>query len=150
MSAWTVSKAHIDAMIGAALSSPVQTFSWYQGDERTVLDERNVDEIGQMLWDENYLSVNYRYEDNKAAPQYEYAAMEDKPAVALLKAIDCYEYQSCEHPGWDDSSAKAFCDALSDMLIGRLPGYDAAPWGFEEADRGTPPILLSSLTSSTR
>lgn len=49
--------------------------------------------------------------------------------VATLKAIDCYEYQSCEHAGWKDSEAKRFCEALRDDMITRLPGYSEASWG---------------------
>lgn len=51
-------------------------------------------------------------------------------AVEALKAIDGYEYQACEHDGWEASEAKAFCEALRRALIGALPGYDAADtWG---------------------
>jgi hypothetical protein len=50
-----------------------------------------------------------------------------------LKAISCYEYQSCEHPGWRKSEAHAFCEALRDMAIGCLPGYDDAPWEINDA-----------------
>lgn len=38
------------------------------------------------------------------------------------------EYQSCEHPGWRESEAARFCDALRSHLIARLPGMDEAPW----------------------
>ena len=60
------------------------------------------------------------------------------PAGGILagrapKAIDCYEYQSCEHAGWPRSEARALCAALRHRLIGELPGYDAAPWGIEDA-----------------
>ncbi len=56
-------------------------------------------------------------------------------AVEGLSAIKCYEYQTCEHPEWEQSAAHAFCDALRDLLIGCLPGYEAAPWTWTEAMR---------------
>jgi hypothetical protein len=42
--------------------------------------------------------------------------------------LDCYEYQSCEHDGWDDSATKRFCNSLRHSLTASLPGYNAAPW----------------------
>lgn len=51
-----------------------------------------------------------------------------KPVV-VLKAIDCYEYQSCEHDEWAESEAHAFCHALRKRMIHSLPGYEDAPWG---------------------
>lgn len=48
--------------------------------------------------------------------------------VAVLKACDGYEYQSCEHPGWATSEACAFLDALRRRMIRALPGYESASW----------------------
>lgn len=48
--------------------------------------------------------------------------------VAILKAIDCYEYQSCEHDEWRESQAFTFCRALRSWCIGKLEGYEAADW----------------------
>lgn len=48
--------------------------------------------------------------------------------VAVLKACDGYEYQSCEHPGWETSEAKAYLEALRRRMIQLLPGYDEAEW----------------------
>ena len=33
-----------------------------------------------------------------------------------------------EHPGWERSQAKSFCDALQQRLITTLPGYTDGPW----------------------
>lgn len=60
--------------------------------------------------------------------RYPFETRVRKP-VEILKAISCLEYQSCEHPGWDESEAKAFCDALREQMINALPGYDDAAWG---------------------
>ena len=53
--------------------------------------------------------------------------------VEALKALDCYEYQSCEHPEWETSEAFEFCRAMRNLLIGCLPGYDAAQWEWDDA-----------------
>ena len=46
----------------------------------------------------------------------------------LLNAIRGYQYQTCEHPSWETSEAKAFCEALQQRLISMLPGYRNGPW----------------------
>ena len=43
--------------------------------------------------------------------------------VKILAAINCYEYQACEHPEWKTSEARDFCEALRDRMIRMLPGY---------------------------
>jgi hypothetical protein len=35
---------------------------------------------------------------------------------------------ACKHPGWDASQAHAFCQALQQRSIHRLPGYTGGPW----------------------
>ena len=84
-----------------------------------------------MLVEQNYRSVNHRYSEAGKPPPYFF---ERPPGVTLepltvLKALDCYEYQSCEDPGWADSEAAHFCEALRRATIRMLPGYDKAPWG---------------------
>lgn len=92
MSAWIVTKAHIDALVHAL-------------GKREML-EATLDETGQMLWHENHLSVNYRYNEQTPTPTYVYAA----PPVAwtpsqLDKIVRCWNYQTCEHPEYEDSIA---------------------------------------------
>jgi hypothetical protein len=55
-------------------------------------------------------------------------------AIQALKLIACYEYQSCEHPEWPKSDAKDFCDSLTRALVRVVPGYDAAPWEWNEQE----------------
>jgi hypothetical protein len=164
MSAFIVSKKHIDALVGAAIAYKgrgIQAFRWiapnpFQSgnssyDVDCALDLVNADQVGRMLWKENIRSVCHRYPEkdraelSEAFSGYREAAeyadaetyrfrrlLDTLPALpALLKAIDCYEYQSCEHPEWEVSSARAFCQALRKTLIQQLPGYDAAPWGID-------------------
>jgi hypothetical protein len=59
----------------------------------------------------------------------------------VLKAIDCYRYQSCEHPGWASSEAQQFCLALQALAINHLPGYDQAPWDI------TDPNVFTTITA---
>lgn len=147
MSAFVVSKQHLDAMITAALDvtplrggSPV---SWFyptinraEDNLGTLQTKRRVaryedrERIGAMLWAENVRSVNYRYEEEEWEEVYQYTRFTlPLPAVAVLKLIDCYEYQSCEHDEWETSEAHEFCESLRRAYIGLLPGYNEAPWG---------------------
>ena len=158
MSAWIVSKEHIDALVSAALVCAQEnrsSFRWYDADgnhshELTYTETMWASEVGMMLWGENLASINARYpdtiEDESACPGpcdfagsmtvagYRFKRTPRIPPVAILKAIACYEYQSCEHEGWKTSEAKAFCAALTDHVINLLPGYDEAPWGLDADD----------------
>jgi hypothetical protein len=89
-----------------------------------------------MLMQACAASVDYRYGSHEQIPFYRHTFRLPRPAVAVLKLIDCYEYQSCERPDWHESEAYAYCDALRRRLIAQLPGYDAAPWAMGDGDEG--------------
>lgn len=128
-----VPKRHIDFLVTAGLnfargSSPVR---W--GDDGKFLSPETASEAGSMLWVENRASVNYRYGENEPNPEYRYERFRGKiDPVQVLKALDCLEYQSCEHPGWETSAAKRFCESLRRLAIGHLPGYEKAMWRIPE------------------
>lgn len=46
-------------------------------------------------------------------------------AAAVVKALDCYVYQSCEHNGWEDSEARLLVAAARSHFAGRIE--DRAP-----------------------
>lgn len=181
MSAFVVSKEHIDAMLAAGLRHkpyPTSELSWFATDPhggdweygRDIrrLDHTTADAVGQMLWSENVASVEHRYsppgreqiygEGFESAPdfalpgtyreevipgtegetielpewitEYRFPLTRARcpEVVEALKLIECLEYQSCEHDGWNDSEARRFCDALRGQLISALPGYADAEW----------------------
>ena len=128
MSAFMVPKRHIDFLITAGLefgnSSPLR---WGRSSEELIPETAS--EFGSRLWAENRASVNYRYSEDEEANPYEYERFPGRiDPVQVLKAIACYEYQSCEHPEWEGSDAKIFCDHLRKMAIGQLPKYKEAEW----------------------
>jgi len=151
MSAWIVTTRHIDALVHAATRSgrhgrgPLHfTYAPNAPEEceRITVVCTDTNETGRMLLGENITSVSFRYPNdtldelpgqqrNTTVDAYRYHDPGVFSPVVILKAIDCYEYQSCEHPGWRYSQAYAFCDALRSRLIGELPGYDEAPWGID-------------------
>jgi hypothetical protein len=124
MSAFIVSEYHIDFLITAAIRLEVLRDD----------DFKAASEVGQQLVNENYASCNYRYSGEYGTPeQYTFTpsklqTMRPTPAVAVLKAIDCLDYQSCEHKGWETSDAKEFLAQLQGAAISALPGYEEAAW----------------------
>ncbi|HCG01491.1 MAG TPA: hypothetical protein DEV93_13215 [Chloroflexi bacterium] len=159
MSAFMVGKQHIDLMVDATTYNVRHwPFSWYhEGTRHELLHgssgetprhnagsvEYSTAAIGRMLIDENLRSIHARYPDTVDGGQVPgpFESYWEQPyscpimlptvdAVQVLKAIDCYEYQSCEHDGWETSTARAFCDALRGAMIHRLPGYEEAQWDY--------------------
>lgn len=104
------------------------------------LDFTTADAVGAMLWTENMASVAYRYNDAEDMPGPIGLTAADgltyrwkdpgyrMTAVEALQALAGYEYQSCEHPGWETSQAHSYCEALRHSLINALPGIENAPW----------------------
>lgn len=155
MSAFMVSKEHIDALVATALHGPRDNskpggygqgrwFAPYFGDEPTAqqLTIQNASELGDMLVKENLSSIHYRYPDTINNPEntpgpceaywmVDYVFPPQTKALSIVqccKALACYEYQSCEHPEWRNSTAREFCNALRDSLVTCLPGYEDARW----------------------
>jgi hypothetical protein len=161
MSAFEVDKTHIDVLVSAALTRQHgDTLNWYYGeipgtkpgemlpgrdDYLTALEKGkrevtrdNAGMWGALLVAENRRSVNHRYDEDEIEEPYEFTQYAGTfNGVAILKALDCYEYQSCEHPQWKTSEAKAFCDALRNRTWHTLPGYDKAPWEVTDASQVT-------------
>lgn len=115
MSAYVVDKETIDTLIAGALRARL-----FGIDEAT--------EKGQMLWRENVTSVSFRYNlpsrDATELAQYEgdveaygYAPC-DPDGPAIVDAIDCLDYQSCEHDEWQASAA---CALLRNLRIAFPP-----------------------------
>ena len=139
MSAFQVSNAHISVLVFAREFVDSRLTPFYRDSET---------DLGRALVRENVLSCEHRYPSNAqrdhvlttgavepsaadfAAEAYFYKRPAKTPdVVTMLKAIDCYEYQSCEHPGWKTSHARDYCAEVRRNLIPMLPGYSDAPWG---------------------
>ena len=156
MSAYIVERAHIEYLVECALRlgnasfHQGRVFRWYShresgGLKRYELSDENATEIGQLLWDENVISVAHRYgrEDDLPGVEterpyvYVHGSLYAARPIALaqlFKAVHCYEYQSCEHGSWRDSAAWAFCEALKDRAATEVPGYEEAAWGVPEPE----------------
>lgn len=51
------------------------------------------------------------------------------PAVAVIKAAQCFAYQACEFQGWEESPENEVIQAIIANAIPSLPGYETASWG---------------------
>jgi hypothetical protein len=112
-------------------------------------EDKDRQELGQMLLDECQRSVAYRYrqtyeeaavwEDERYDENYDISSGGHGAFVVEIsqayKAIDCYVYQACEHPDWLESEACKWISTLKDRLSRHVPGYDAAEWGYPGSDR---------------
>lgn len=152
MSAFVVDREHIRYLLvvarklGDRLSGPL---SWYHRGKRYSIEAEHPGDqaahemrLAQMLWNENIKSVMYRYPDctrddlpGPCGEDFKIRATDlaDRPEwlypldlAQVFKSCDCYEYQSCEHPGWKHSQAHAFIQALRSAAWHQLPGYKNA------------------------
>jgi len=168
MSAYIVDKTHILYLLAAAQSRVIGRgygpMRWYWNNESHFIGspERDACDVGNMLWRENMKSVGYRYEGESSAtlpgPNDPSSVIEARDLrhvwnhidpVQVLKACDCYEYQSCEHKGWEESEAHTFIKFLRKAAWNALPGYDDAKWGAPEPMSGHV-ISLSALAGKAR
>ena len=144
MSAFLVGPDHIRLMVRAAMVG--DGTRWYHGEKfcaLKVMDYDGAEKVAAMLAKANWASIRARYPDTVENPddapgdtrKFEMGLGKPHPTptpVELLKAIHCYEYQSCEDEGWRESEAFAFCRSLERKTMRHLPGYDEAPWDWSE------------------
>ena len=119
MSAMIVTDSHINFILSAAAS-------------QVNMSRDEWSEIGQSLVNENYRSVNYLYREDEEPHEYRFWVDKFEPdvksIVAALKAIQGFEYQSCEHPDYFESEAAKTLWRINGDLLRALPGYDEAEW----------------------
>ena len=155
LSAWRVSKKHIDYMLTAGMMYPEfrdvplrwrvpgKEVSHVKGgaeaessplsailQDTAELTMETADNVGQMLWEQNYRSVNYRYDEYVPTPRYTFAIVprEEMNVLDAISLTMSYEYQSCETPDWERTEAHEFAEALIRMLIHAIPGMATAKW----------------------
>lgn len=172
MSAFVVTTDHIDLIVTAATVAHHGITVYYKPAEggpedvlrldRSTMHE-NGTEAGRRLYVENIKSVQHRYPNDetindlpglieKVAPEdYRFRQVHDitvTTPVALLKALDCYTYQSCEHPGWESSWAARYVDHARASMIACLPGYnDANTWDYDRPEDAPRMVSLLDLAA---
>ena len=132
MSAWIVTKKHIDVLMSYAVNVSLK-FEF--NETEFIVSKDNADIIGYRIWQENYRSVNARYHENNETPIYRYDYVGMDPNT-ILKQLHCYDYQACECDDYDITFARAFVRAMKDSLEANGASdiseeYGAAPWGID-------------------
>ena len=156
MSAFIVSKGHIRFLVEAASRLGREPVSWYTDGGRRQLsrfiktdkpNELTLNQLGALLWEENVKSVDERYREENGVGAYKHVRSSlPLDPVQVFASISCYEYQACEHEGWETSEAKAICESIRDAAIRALPGEGV--WGVPEAwedEAGNQVIALTDL-----
>ena len=138
MSAWIVSRDHLDLLVTAAVA-------W------DLTDREHADEAGRMLWKENLASVAYRYPADRDGERPGPVDFRDRhvdtyrfrcypgrvdPEVVATAAASL-AYQSCEHPGWPASAARRWVTRLREQASARIAGY-LAEYGPVDPGRQAP------------
>ena len=150
MSAWYCSDTHLAYLINSTIrladdqpGGMVPRWRDPAGNLKALTPE-TFQETGQMLRDLNLLNLAHRYsgreksiipEDTRFHGSIQRRAglrpdLHPLPEpVQVLKAIRCYRYQCDDEAIWTGSEAQAFTDALIDLAVENLPGYEEAEWG---------------------
>lgn len=128
MSAYVVSMTHIDFLVTFAIREcdDVAQVSRYVG---------RASEIGQVLLNENYRSVNFKYSEQSEVPPYRYrvySGLHGFTAANVIKACQHFDHQACETSDYEVTEAARIVDAIRQRAFDLIPGYDAAPWGINE------------------
>lgn len=128
MSAYIVTHTHINAIVTWASDRRVTFTYGSPGWDATYQVQGSEQATAELLYAANVISVNYRYKLDDPVGTVTYGPTSLYRPIEIIKLCSSLEYQSCEHPGWDDSLAKKLLDEIRHAAITKLPGYDAAPW----------------------
>jgi hypothetical protein len=140
MSAYVVSFNHINTLVSFLAQhcrQPRVTLN-----DGTVLIFNQTDDCqraAEILLAENVRSVSYRYQDDDVSNLPGVIAEAGTaivynpiwylpPAVAILKACDCYDYQTCENKDYPTTDAWKIVDTVRGYAIRSLRGYEEANW----------------------
>lgn len=130
MSAYIVSDKTISVIAKGLVDYGVETEGVKFDTMQMMLINLRYEPIGQWLLEQNYKSANYRYDDDLQTPKFNYEEVEADEGT-LLGCIDCYMYQSCETPDFEDTGIYRALQELKRKMLERLikaKGYEI-PWG---------------------
>ena len=132
MSACFVSKTDIDLIVSSIQAWNVTV--------PTPLQHMSPTSLGRWLWAENlrslnachHLAVAYRAAHERCErliEDYEFTQYVAIKPAQFHSVLEYYEYQCCDHEGWQASEAHQLCRNIADALLKLLIGDDTGPWG---------------------
>lgn len=133
MSAFIVEDIHIDAIVTFMDDTQESLYAGGIIFKATLIDD--LQRVGQILMDENYRSVNARYQTKTPAPVYRYRQTPAFKPVVILALLACYQYQACETEDYYQSTAHEIVSLLKDRAAACLAGYNEVPWALDESYR---------------
>lgn len=129
-------------IIVSGFGAKLLRFSAVYGDAAPGLDYRAItNRFIEAMRRENIKSVDHRYRENNDTDTYvvrpknlsKYCLGTKEANIALIKLIDCYEYQSCEHDGWKGCPVQVLVSELKTALMRKViqseTSYNDAEWG---------------------
>jgi hypothetical protein len=136
MSAFVVSEVHINSLLSWANLNRVYPIHSQEPGRPLTLDFSVTDDLSEMaqtLMDENTKAVNIRYHEHETPLDIFFVFVNARISpVQVLKACNCYDYQSCEDPAYEQTLAAQIIQHIRMAAIHKLPGYDAAAWELAE------------------
>ena len=144
MSAYVINKRNYDFLVSFLMSRRNQALYFnltgeghelinFSRPERPV-DMEKIEAAIQILIDQNYASVNYRYKQNDIPEQYTFDRITQHigrvespkidPLTLCFTILSHYEYQACETPEFERSPAYVLITVIKDSLVRLLPGYE--------------------------
>lgn len=138
MSAYIVSDKTITAIVTAMQRKEFSTGLVNPKTMEEYNPRSNPQMVGQILLDQNYASINYRYDENKPSHRFtmdfktnERGYREDFTLGEMYGSVRSYMYQACETPDWVGSDIYfAMCglkDDLAEKMLDKLG--EEMTWG---------------------
>ena len=133
MSAFIVNKKHIDYIMTAWQNSQNQ---YYNNSDKNYYTNLQAEQDGQMLWAENFLSVNFRYKESDHSPAYKFERINEKiNYLQALKFVHCLDYQACETDDYNESKAYKLLLKMAWNLTCMIPEYDGLQWEYQQSEK---------------
>ena len=124
MSCFVVPDFHIDALVSWAIANHASAF----------IDGLTPRELAGALHRANCAAYRERYGE-EVGEEYRYTFRPEvhaMPAVQVLKAVACLDYQCSDWTDYPGSLAQRALGRITDTAIGLVPGFRAAAWTLEE------------------
>ena len=133
MSAFVVSKNHIEYMLSFFMNDSDRKLSVYHEQNWLYFDlieQEHFQKAADILYAQNIRSYNFRYKDTVESGIIEWKRnwYPDQSPVKVIKACDCYDYQSTETADYETTLACKIIHSIRRNAILRLEGYKEAQW----------------------
>jgi hypothetical protein len=137
MSAYVVSNDTIDLILSVAQRVARHDANIYLGESARYNLHTDAQALGQILLNENYRSVNARYNETGEPEAYRFRHVDTDragagmdPAILVLGSIKCLRYQSCETEDYPTTDAARILNAIENKATSYLMSVHDAPWGW--------------------